>query len=66
MSVAHGADNSESITGLRHMQVGQQYVKALRSDATKGFAYARDRDYLKPVAFQRYIQHISDSIVVVG
>jgi len=48
------------------VQVGQQYVKFLRSDAPKRFAYTRYRDDLKSVAFQGYLQHVADSIVVVG
>jgi len=66
VGVSHGANHSESIPSLRHVQVGQQYVKFLRGDATKRFAHTRYRDYLKPVAFQCYLQHITDSIVVVG
>ena len=37
-----------------------------RSDAMKRLAYAFYRHYLKPIALERYLQHIANSVVVVG
>jgi hypothetical protein len=37
-----GADDRETITGVRHVQVGKQEVKVFRSNATKCFAHGRD------------------------
>jgi hypothetical protein len=64
--MAHGANHGETITGVRHVQVGEQYIKALCSDATERFAYARHGDYIKAVAFQCCPQHSSDGVVVLG
>jgi hypothetical protein len=48
VGVSHGADHSETITGVRHVLVGKQEVKVFRSNATESFAHGRD--YLKVVA----------------
>ena len=65
-SPAHGTDHGETVTRVRHMQVGEQYIKALCSDATERFAYARYGDHIKAVAFQRCPQHTADSLIVLG
>jgi hypothetical protein len=66
VSVTHSADDGETITRARHVQVGYQNVKVFFSDATERVFYARYRDYLKAVAFQRHLQHLPHSLVVVG
>jgi hypothetical protein len=43
-----GADDSETITGARHVQVGKQSVKVFRSHATECWRTV-DRDSLKVV-----------------
>jgi hypothetical protein len=48
------------------VQVGEQHIKALCSNATERFANARYGDHIKAVAFQRCSQHTSDSVVVLG
>ena len=42
VGVWHGADDSETITGVRHVQVGKQWVKVFRSNRTEWVAPGRD------------------------
>src|ERR1700694_5161979 len=66
VGVAHGADDSEAITRVRHVQVGEQQVKALCSDAIERLTHGRYGDDFKAVAFQRFPQHIANRVVVLG
>jgi hypothetical protein len=64
VGVPHGTDDGETITRMRHVQVGKQNVKVLCRDATKRSAYIRHGDYIEPIAFERRLQHLSDGVVV--
>jgi hypothetical protein len=64
VSVSHGADGGETITGVGHVEVGKQYVKVFCGDAAEGFSHARYRDHLESVAFERCLKHIANSVVV--
>jgi hypothetical protein len=52
MGVVHGADDCETITGVRHVQVRKQCVEVLCRDVKEGIAYIRDGDYLEAIALQ--------------
>jgi hypothetical protein len=42
VGASQDADDSETITGVPHVQVGKQEVKVFRSNATECFAHGRD------------------------
>jgi hypothetical protein len=46
------------------VQVGEQQVKLLGSDATERVAHGTYGDYLKAIPLQRFSQHIADGFVV--
>jgi hypothetical protein len=50
----------------RYVQVGEQQVKILSSDATWRIAHGAYCDYLKAIPLQRFSQHIADGFVVLG
>src|SRR5713101_4569713 len=49
VGVPHGADDGETIPRMRHVQVGEEYVKLLCRDAAERLAYAGYGDYLEPI-----------------
>jgi hypothetical protein len=49
---------------MGHVKVGKQNVKVLCRDAAKSSAHIRHGDYIEPIAFERRLQHLADSVVV--
>src|SRR5580704_15105225 len=66
VSVAHGADHSEAIAGQRHVQIGEQDVKVLTGNVAERIAYVCYRNHFEAITFQRCLQHIADSVIVLG
>jgi hypothetical protein len=51
---------------MRHVEIGEQKVKACSGNRLQRFAYAPHGNDLKTVAFERFPQHVTDSLVVLG
>jgi hypothetical protein len=58
-------DHSKAITGIRHVQVRDENVEALRSDTSQSFGHASGNDYIKSLAFKRHIHHGANGIIVI-
>jgi hypothetical protein len=63
--VAHGTDDGKSIPGIRHVQVGEQHVEVFRRNKSQRFVYAGGRYHFEPAAFQAFLEHGADVVVVV-
>ena len=52
LCVAHSIDHGEPIGGIRHVEVGEQYIEVFGRDESQGFAYGDGGHHFKAVAFQ--------------
>jgi len=60
MSVAHGADHGEAVSGKRQVQVGEKDIERLRRDMPERVTHVGGSYNLKPVALQSLLQHQTD------
>ncbi|SPF41898.1 hypothetical protein SBA1_400043 [Candidatus Sulfotelmatobacter kueseliae] len=65
LRVAHRGDYRETVAGVRHVQVGDEYVKALGSDMSQSFCHAGGCDYFKTPVFKVRGHHVANGIVVI-
>jgi len=64
LGVPHGADDDETISCVRHVQIGKEQVEALGGNAVERVTYTAYRNNLIAVALQRFEQHTADGLVV--
>lgn len=64
LRVAHGVDYGETITGIRHIQIGEQDVEGFRSNKPQGLADGAGRRDRKPLAFQAFLKRNANVVFV--
>jgi hypothetical protein len=65
MGVAHRADDRESITGIGHVQIGEENIEIFRRNESQGFVHGRGGHYLKTAVFQAFLKHGTKVVIVV-
>src|SRR5262249_34303343 len=65
MDSAHRAHHREAITGMAHIQVGNEHVKSLLRDQLQGFGHSARGGDGKTLVFQIHSQSQPDAFFVI-
>jgi len=65
LGVAHRSDDRETISGVRHVQISDEYVEALDCDQSQRFCHAGGSDHIKALAAKRFRHYGTNGIIVV-
>jgi hypothetical protein len=64
--VTHGADDSESISRIRHVEVRDQRIEMLRGNKFQCFVYCRGKYDFKSPTLQPFLENGQDVFVIIN
>jgi hypothetical protein len=63
--MAHRRNHRKTISGIGHMQVGDEHVETLVCDIPQSFCHASGSDHVKSSSFERRIHHGANAVAVI-
>jgi hypothetical protein len=65
LGVAHRRDHRKTVPWVGHVQVSDEHVKALGSNASQSLCHASGGGYLKSFALKPFTHHGANRVIVV-